>query len=293
MSKNKIDRWRILAILVIIVAVVFFYLNIFFPRQIPNTFRIGTIRQPINVLLLGIDLNYDSVTRKAMTNVEGRTDTMIFVHLDPIHGQINLLSIPRDTYAAIPGYGMTKINAANVYGGAPLVKETVGNFLQKPVDYFLKVDIGTLIDLVDSLGGVTLYVEKDMRYVDRASHLDINLKQGWQKLSGEKAHEYIRFRHDAEGDIGRIQRQQNFIRALLLALIRPSNIIKAPYAISSALRELKTDLSAGTLIRIANFARMARIKTWMISGEAANVESAGSVWVPEREELKKTLRENF
>jgi len=293
MKKNKLEKTRILAILVIILTIIYFDLNLFSPHTLPNFLRIGIVRRPINLLIFGTDLNYDSETGKPIPGMVGRTDTMLLAHIDPARGQINLLSIPRDTLATIPGYGMTKINAANVYGGSELLVKTVKFFSRKPLDYYVGIDISSFIKLVDRLGGVNLLVEKNMRYVDRAQKLNIDLKMGWQKLSGEKAHEYIRFRHDAEGDIGRIQRQQTFLRALLITLIRPSNLFKSPYATWSTLQEIKTNLSPTLAIRLINFARMSKIKTFSIAGESTLVDGVGSAWIPNKQELTGILDEYF
>ena len=293
MKKSKVDQTRILAVLVIILSILYFYLNLFSPHTLPNFLRVGSVRRPINLLIFGTDLNYDSETGKPIAGMVGRTDTLILAHLDPARGQINLLSIPRDTLVTIPGYGMAKINAANVYGGKELEIETVRIFTHKPIDYYIGIDIGSFIRLVDMLGGVNLYVEKNMRYIDRAQKLNIDLTMGWQKLSGEKAHEYIRFRHDAEGDIGRIQRQQNFLRALLITLIRPSNLLKSPYAIWFTLKDIKTNLAPTLAIRIFNFARMSRVKAFSVAGESTMVDGVGSVWIPDKQEMKKILDEYF
>lgn len=293
MKKSKLDKTRILAILVIIFAIVYFYLNLFFPHTLPNFLRIGSVRRPFNLLIFGTDLNFDSETGRPIPGMVGRTDTLLLVHIDPARGQINLLSIPRDTLVTIPGYGMTKINAANVYGGPELAMETIKNLTHKSLDYYLGIDISSFMKMVNLLGGVNLYVEKNMRYVDRAQKLNIDLKAGWQKLSGEKAHEYIRFRHDAEGDIGRIQRQQNFLRALLMTLIRPSNLLKSPYAIWSTLKEVKTNLPPTLAIRLINFARMSSIKPFSIAGDSSLVDGVGAVWIPNKQEMQNILNEYF
>ncbi|MDD5382093.1 MAG: LCP family protein [Candidatus Margulisbacteria bacterium] len=294
--KKKADLFRVYALLTIVLTILYFYLNLFFPRLIPPSLRLGMIRKPFNLLIVGTDITFDSVSGKPIPNLEGRADTIILAHIDPVKQEVNLVSIPRDTLVAIPGYGQQKINASSVYGGIPLLEESVSGLTGKKIDHYLEVKPAAVTKLVDLLGGVTLLVEKDMRYVDRAQKLDINLKEGWQKLSGKKAHEYIRFRHDLYGDIGRIERQQNFLKALIKTSAKPSNIIKAPFAISLALQEIKTDLPLTQTIRLLNFSRtisFGDIKTHTISGESSLVEGAGSVWLINKNDLNRIIKEFF
>jgi LCP family protein required for cell wall assembly len=294
---NKLDRARILALFVLFLAIVDFNLNIFAPRLIPKFARFGVIRQPLTVLIVGTDLRFDG-NNKPIVDGNGRTDTILLVRLDPLNSQIKVLSIPRDSYVPITGYGMTKINAAHVYGGIALTEQTVVNLTGVQIDKYLEISPKILIDFVNLLGGVEIEVEKDMSYVDRAQNLNINLKQGWQKLNGQKAHEYIRFRHDAEGDIGRIVRQQNFLRALSKALLKPSNFPKAPFAVLTALAEIKTDMPITQFVRIVNWARSLgpiSIKTITVPGEATtlNVPGAGSVWLINQPGLQNVVKELF
>jgi LCP family protein required for cell wall assembly len=296
MKKKKIDYYRILAILIILFSLLYFYLNIFFPRLIFSPFRLGTIRRPLTVLLLGTDTTFDVVTGKPMPGSEGRTDTVILARFDPIRDKLFMLSIPRDSYLAIPGYGMQKINAANVYGGIDLLKETLSDLTGIKIDYYLAVNPAAAIKMVNLLGGIEIDVEKDLYYVDRAQNLYINLKMGKHKLSGEEAQGYIRFRHDAEGDIGRIERQQKFLRALFLAFAKPVNLYKVPIGIQLALGSIKTDLPLAKTIRLLNFARMitpARTIATTAPGEAGLSESAGSIWLLNRIELDKIIKDHF
>lgn len=293
---KKIDFVRISAILVVILGIAYFYLNIFSPSSIPKSLRIGIIRKPINILILGTDITYDAVTHKPMPRLKGRADTILLVHIDPIHWQMNILSIPRDTYLSIPGHAMQRINVANAYGGVALVKQSVSALTLQKIDYFIEAKPTAVTKLVDLLGGVYLFVEEDMHYVDRVQNLKIDLKKGQQKLSGKQAHDYIRYRDKIRGDIGRIERQQIFFKALGKTLTSPTNIFKAPFAIRSALKEVGTDLSLALTIRILNLSRMLSpedIRTTMLPGEVSFVRGVGSVWLTDKEALKKTIREFF
>ncbi len=154
-----------------------------------------------NILLMGED------------NVDGsrRSDTILFITVDIDDKNIRVLSLPRDTRVMIPGHGTQKLNHAFAYGGQDLMRATVTNYLGEPILYYMIVDYDSFPAFVDMLGGVEIDVPKRMRYVDRAGGLDINIQPGLQTLDGKTALHFVRFRKDALGDIGRIQRQQQFL----------------------------------------------------------------------------------
>jgi len=296
MKKNKFDYYRILAIFIILFSILYFYFDIFSPHLIPPPFRLGTIRRPITVLIMGTDNTFDVVTGKLLPGSEGRTDTIMLARIDPTRDKIYTLSIPRDSYVAIPGYGMQKINAANVWGGIALLKETLNDLVGIKIDYYLAINPAAAIKMVDLLGGIEIDVEKDMYYVDRAQNLYINLKAGRRQLSGKEAEGYFRFRHDAMGDIGRIERQQKFLRTLFLNFAKPINLYKVPLGAQIVLGSIKTDLPLGKIIRLLNFARMlppSHTATATAPGEIDLSESAGSIWLLNRIELDKIIKDQF
>lgn len=173
-------------------------------------------RERLNFLCLGIDYNHDE---KGMPFTKhARSDTIFVVSADR-HGQfLNLVSIPRDMRVEIPGHGADKINTAYSYkadGDIELATRTVENFLNIKIDHVIVIKPYAAEHLVDALGGVDLDVEKDMDYDDNWGNLHIHLKKGPQHLNGRQAVGYIRFRKDAEGDRGRIRRQQQMVSALV------------------------------------------------------------------------------
>ena len=296
--RKILDLTRLLAVFVVLLGIVYFYLNLLNPRLIPHSLRIGFIRQPFNLLILGTDITFDAVTLKPMPEKRGRADTLLLVRIDPIKNKVNILSIPRDTYVDIPGVGKSKINAANAYGGLPLVKETITELTGQKIDHFIEVKPTAVTNMIDLLGGVTIDVELDMRYVDKAQGLDINLHKGEQKLSGKQAHDYIRYRNVFSGDIGRVRRQQKFLKALTKSLISPSNFLKAPFVIHTALAEIKTDLPLAQVIRMLNWGRLIKIsdvETVMAPGKVSFIKKpgAGSIWLPDMEEMAKEVRVLF
>lgn len=131
---------------------------------------------------------------------------------------------PRDTRVRLPGFGVAKINAANVVGGPALTAQVVSQLLGGiPIDRYVRLNTEALEALIDAVGGVEVYVPEPMHYVDRTQQLFITLQPGWHRLNGKQAHHFARFRHDqlGLGDIGRVQRQQELLRALSRELLSP------------------------------------------------------------------------
>src|SRR4029077_19223529 len=121
-----------------------------------------------------------------------------------------------------------KINAANALGGPLLAKEVVGKFLDLPIDHYVVLNVQGLVQLVNALGGITVEIPKRMKYMDWTAKLKIDLEPGFHTLTGNQAMGFVRFRHDALGDIGRVQRQQLFIHAVLEKAMQPESWTHLP-----------------------------------------------------------------
>lgn len=204
----------------------------------------------VNILLIGIDVTLDN--RRRVVPVS-RSDTLLLVSFDPVRNRISGLSVPRDTRALIPGVGVTKINAAYAFGGPTLTVRTVEDLLGVPVHYYVKMGPESFSKFIDAIGGVEIDVEKDMKYTDTWAGLYINLKQGRQLLTGQQAMGYIRFRHDALGDIARVGRQQKVLLALFTKLKSPSTVLSAPSLLRAFTENTQTNLSMTELITLGVF----------------------------------------
>ncbi|WP_273484628.1 LCP family protein [Desulforamulus ruminis] len=212
----------------------------------PDSEEKAKMDKRLNFLLMGID------AREGETNT--RTDTLILVSVDKEHNRIAMLSLPRDTRVRIPGHGYDKINAANVYGGPELVMEVVSDMVGMDIDNYLMTNVRGFRDIVDTLGGVTLDVEKRMYHYDPYDEPDlrkIDLQPGLQKLDGNKALQYVRFRSDALGDVARTERQQKFLKALAKEMVQPSTITKIPRLVPTINKYLKTNLSLTEMVALA------------------------------------------
>jgi len=142
------------------------------------------------------------------------------------------------------------------------------------------------MQIVDVLGGVEIDIEKNMRYRDRAAGLKIALKKGPQTLTGEQAQEYVRFRHDENGDIGRVQRQQAFIKAVVAKLLQPATLVKLPAILEVVQQSIETDFSADELLRFATWAKglsPEALHSEMVPGAFSGNKFPVSYWLPDLE----------
>jgi len=198
----------------------------------------------LNVLLLGID------ARQGETMA--RSDSIILASYDPKSKQVALLSIPRDTRVNIPGHGFDKINSASVYGGPELSTKVVSSLLGVPIKYYVLTNFSGFKDIVDALGGVTLDVDQNMYHEDEEEDLGINLKKGVQRLDGEKALQYVRYRDYQFGDIDRTKYQQKFLMALAKEMLQPSTIPKLPKLVTEINKYVKTNMGVSEMIKMAS-----------------------------------------
>ena len=199
----------------------------------------------INFLIVGVD--------KVPGEEANRSDTIAFVSVDIDDRVIRLLSLPRDTRVQIPDHGWQKLNHAFAYGGIELLQKTVINYLGVPVQYYVIVNYENFPELVDLIGGVDMYVPKALRYNDRAGNLHIDIPSGTQHMDGKTALGYVRFRHDALGDIGRVERQQAFLKAVFTKIKEPSMWSRTPQLIRKALQMIKTNLSTTQALQLAAY----------------------------------------
>jgi LCP family protein required for cell wall assembly len=231
----------------------------FNPAVLPPAFRLGGLQHPTNILLLGTDVVYtDLGNRTKKINQEaftGRSDTIMLVRLDPLRNTFGLLAIPRDTEVYVPGNGIQKANSANAIGGHNLAIATVSNFLQLPIDHYVVLNVHGLVELVNELGGITVEVPKTMHYMDWTAKLKIDLSPGYHTLTGNQAMGFVRFRHDSLGDIGRVQRQELFLRAVMDKAKQPSAWVHLPNLLSIASKYVDTDLSVPEMMGMATFVK--------------------------------------
>lgn len=182
----------------------------------------------------------------------GGSDTNILVAVDAANDYIYGVSIPRDTKAVVKGDNH-KINYAYNAGGIDLLAETISDQLGIPVDYTVSVDLQGFVALVDAIGGVTFDVPINMNYEDPYQDLYIHFSAGTQHLTGAEALKVVRFRHNSDGtgygseDIGRMETQQNFLKAVAGQVLKVENLGKVDQFVKIFETYVETDLTVGNL----------------------------------------------
>ncbi|MEB3144766.1 MAG: LCP family protein, partial [Cylindrospermopsis raciborskii 1523720] len=153
--------------------------------------------------------------------------------------------------------------------------------------------------LIDALGGITVYVPKDMKYQDDSQHLYINLKAGKQHLSGDQTLQLLRFRHDALGDIGRIQRQQMVLRTLFEQSVNGATLTRFPQILETIKDYIDTNLSIEELIALLGFGTgtdKSNIEMLMLPGRLSKNKKrkyGASYWIPDKKAIEKLAVKNF
>lgn len=207
--------------------------------------------ESFNILLLGVDIGI-----AGSKDSPKRSDTMLVLHYDPDTSEMSMVSIPRDTKVTIRG-GMEKINAANAYGGPELAIKTVEDLLGISINYYVELNYEGFRKIVDAAGGIDTVIPFDMNYDDNVQNLHIHFKKGQKvHLDGKKAEEFVRWRKNndntgyAEGDLGRIKTQQDFIVKVIEKL--KSAPIGDIISTASILPDfITTNMEPGTILNMA------------------------------------------
>ncbi|MDY3869392.1 MAG: LCP family protein [Pyramidobacter sp.] len=240
--------------------------------------QVGTL----NLLVLGVD-ELDSVHR---------SDTIILARIDLDRKAAAVMSIPRDTRVSIKGQKkQQKLNHAYAYGGIDLLRDTVVNLTGVPINYYLILNYASFPKIVDAVGGVEINVARRMEYRDKAQNLHISIKPGKQHMNGETGLKYVRFRHDALGDEGRMKRQQQFAQAFLDKVLSPAIIPRIPELVELTLSEIKTDIPLKTAIQLAGHLKDIKrqnIRFFTMPGSAAYIGNV-SYWIPDLQSTSTQL----
>lgn len=206
-------------------------------------------KERVNILLLG----GDSRGQKEEDKTNQRSDSIMIASIDPVTKKASLLSVLRDTYVDIPGKNrQDRINAAFAAGGPRLAMKTVSQLLDIPIQYYIYTDFKGFIKVVDSIGGIDLEVEKDMDYTDSADghEFDIHLKKGMQHMDGKTALQYVRFRHDAQSDFARSERQRKFLTEVSKKMQTTSSLRKLPDIVRDMEPYIDTNLNISDMIKL-------------------------------------------
>jgi LCP family protein required for cell wall assembly len=204
----------------------------------------------VTVLVMGSDARPDELERGAV----GRTDTLLTVVADRSPSGVAMISLPRDLWVSIPGFGEERINAAYAVGGPTVAERVVGDTLGVHIDRYLLVGLQGVRDIVDAAGGVDIDVDvpihDDAYPTDDYGTVVVDIPAGHQHMDGETALRYARTRHQ-DNDFGRMARQQQVIAAVRSALLRPDHWWRVPAVIGAVRRATKTDLGPLDLATLA------------------------------------------
>ncbi|HEY2422023.1 MAG TPA: LCP family protein [Neobacillus sp.] len=192
-----------------------------------------------NILILGSD---------ARGNEKSRADTIMIVHYNENKGTFKLTSIMRDSYVDIPGNGKHKINSAFALGGPELMRQTIKENFDIDLQYYTIVDFQGFVQLIDEAipSGVEINVEKKM-----SAYIDVPLEPGLQRLNGKQLLSYVRFRHDAIGDFGRVKRQQETVQAIGNQLSTFQTIPKLPKLMGVVTPYINTNMNTTDILFMA------------------------------------------
>jgi len=233
-----------------------------------------------NILILGVD-----------EGERQQADTILLLSFSNETGKSRIISIPRDTWISSRS-NSGRLGALYTWGGASTVVREVSKLLGISIHQYIIINVATFAELIDVLGGVDIYVEENMDYDDESSGLSIHIAQGYQHLSGEEIQKYLRYRGEKLGDVGRVQRQQKFIKALYAKVLQLDTIPKLPAIADIFRNRMETSAEIFDSAHLANVLRKMSSDpptTLMLPG-AENDEGA---WVPNMTELEARISELF
>ncbi|MFY0803749.1 LytR family transcriptional regulator [Peribacillus frigoritolerans] len=241
-------------------------------------------QEPFSMLMLGVD---------ERDGDKGRSDTMIVLTVNPQKKSVKMLSIPRDTRTEIVGHGtQDKINHAFAFGGAKMSMDTIENFLDIPIDYYMKINMEGFKDIVDAVGGVT--VQNDLDFTSDGIHF----AKGTHTLNGKEALAYSRMRHDdPSGDFGRQSRQRAIIEAVIKEGASLSSLTKYDEVFDALGNNIQTNLTFDDMMDIQKNYRDASksITQSSINGNGTKIDGIYYYIVSdeEKEKVQSELKEQL
>jgi len=255
---------------------------------VQETVQDQPIKDRVSFLLIGADQRPDEK--------KFNTDSLILASVDPKTKQTSLLSIPRDTRVELSGHGYLKINQIAALTDLPTLQENVEQLTGEPLAGYVQTNFAGFKKIIDTLGGITVDVEKDMYYeTGDAEDGIINLHKGVQRLNGTQALQYARFRHDALADISRTARQQTVLKAVAKEMFQVSTLPKLPILIPQLMEAVNTNLSAKDILALAKVAvgfDSANVVSQTLPGSFQDIDMV-SYWKVDPDEVKQVVQNLF
>lgn len=240
--------------------------------------------KPVSILVLGAD----SLIPGKLKGWRGRSDFIALIYLNPAQQKVHILSIPRDTKVSLKKHNISRINAANQLGGYQFAKRAVKRLTGVKIDHVFVFSIQAVIDMIDILGKVKIFVPQIMHYDDNSANLHINIQPGLQEMNGAELMNFVRFRNKNRGDIGRIERQQIFFRAALRKLKEPEIVFRLPQFLFKANKAFQTDMDFSEMFQFGLLARSLEMNDFSSHIVPGDFGSDGS-WIVKKQELRDMM----
>ncbi len=248
--------------------------------------------RPMTILIMGIDA-VNTEQANSPDAFSGNVDTLLLMRFELQDKSIRLLSIPADSRLETSETNSFQITEINQDTGPAVTSRIISRSLNDvPVDRYIRLTPEGLGKIVEILGGIEVFVPREMVYQDTAQNLEINLAPGWQTLNGQQAAQFVRFRSELDGDIGRIQRQQVFLKALQQRLFSPAMIPRLPQILRDTYQYFDTNLTLEEIFALANFSRKVEpdnLRMVLLPGKLAENQH----WLVTDERRNQIMQEYF
>ncbi|WP_380705357.1 LCP family protein [Salinithrix halophila] len=258
------------------------------------------MNEPFTLMLVGTDV-------RTATNKNWRSDVIMIAAVNPAKKSIKVVSIPRDTLTEIANTEglQTKINAAPYYGRQadidPMTNlaETVENFINIPIDYYMKINFKGFMDLVDAVGGIEVKVPFDFNM--KLFYKWYTFKKGPTHMNGHEALAYVRMRKsDPRGDLGRNERQREAVQALMKKVVSLDSVTKTDDILKAVGQNINHNIKMKEMLALENLYRQipsGRIEMVKIRGENSN-QNSQHLWYylvndQERKRVSRILRKQL
>ena len=281
-------KFKRLLITLLTVATVYFGSNLFLNRlenkknitnygkEAASENKYQKVDHEILVLMVGVDVNENNENPDFT-----RTDTIMLCKINAETGKVDLLSIPRDSRIKVRDE-FTKANHAPAYGGIGLTLKSLRDFLGLDIDYYVEINYDALVDIVDGMGGLKYKVPKGISI----DHGDVHIRPGINDMDGMDVLWYLRTRKIYDnGDLGRVNAQQEFLKAIVNELVKKSKEISMTSLIETYFKDVKTNLPFSTMVEFANSMSnfsSDKFKTYTVPGEASMIDGI-SYYIPDYE----------
>lgn len=234
-------------------------------------------KEPVSILLMGVD---------ERDNDAGRADTLIYATVNPNTNRMTMTSIPRDTRTTIIGKGtQDKINHSYAFGGTKMTVDTIEELLGLPVDYYVKINMDGFTEMIDALGGVTVYNDLEFKYHG------FYYPEGEITLKGDEAQIYVRMRkQDPRGDFGRQKRQQDVIQAIIKQATSFSSLPKIKGMLDVIGNNVETNLTTGNMLTMATkyIGAKDNVVRHQLEGSGEKIDGV-YYWIPDQTNLQEVI----